>query len=100
MKITDIRTRFMRLPEQTVSGDNLQDLLIVEVLTDAGLTGIGEVHTNPVAARAIINTAGFHTSSRGLKEILLGENPLDIGRLWDRMYALTQSYGRRGLLLN
>ena len=100
MKITDIRTRFLRLPEPSVSGDNLQDLLIVTVHTDSGLTGIGEVHTNPLAARAIIEYSGFHTSSRGIKEILLGENPLEIGRLWDRMYSLTQSYGRRGLLIN
>jgi L-rhamnonate dehydratase len=100
MKITDIRTRLLRLPQPSVSGDNLQDLLIVEVLTDQGTTGIGEVHTNPAAARAIIDYVGYHTSSRGLKEILLGENPLEIGRLWDKMYSLTQSYGRRGLLIN
>jgi len=100
MKITDIRTRFLRLPELEVSGDNLQDLLILTVHTDCDLTGIGEVHTNPLAARAILDYAGFHTSSRGLKEILVGENPLEIGRLWDRMYSLTQSYGRRGLLIN
>jgi L-alanine-DL-glutamate epimerase-like enolase superfamily enzyme len=100
MKITDIRTRFLRLPAPSVSGDNLQDLLIVEVHTDAGLIGIGEVHTNQLAARAIIDAAGFHTSSRGLKEILLGEDPLEIGRLWDKMYRLTQSYGRRGLVIN
>jgi L-alanine-DL-glutamate epimerase-like enolase superfamily enzyme len=100
MKITDIRTRLLRLPEPSVSGDNLQDLLIVEVLTDAGISGIGEVHTNPLAARAIIDYAGYHTSSRGLKEILLGENPREIARLWDKMYSLTQSYGRRGLLIN
>jgi L-rhamnonate dehydratase len=100
MKITDIRTRFLRLPDPAISGDNLQDLLIVEVHTNAGITGIGEVHTNPLAARAIIDSIGFHTSSRGLKEVLLGENPLEIGRLWDKMYSLTQSYGRRGLLIN
>jgi len=100
MKITDVNTRYLRLPAPSVSGDNLQDLLIVEVRTDAGLSGIGEVHTNALAARAIIETAGYHTSSRGLKEILLGEDPRDIGRLWDKMYALTQSYGRRGLLIH
>jgi L-rhamnonate dehydratase len=100
MKITDIRTRLLRLPEPSLSGDNLQDLLIVEVLTDQGITGIGEVHTNPLAARAIIDYSGYHTSSRGLREILVGENPLEIARLWDKMYSLTQSYGRRGLLIN
>jgi L-alanine-DL-glutamate epimerase-like enolase superfamily enzyme len=83
-----------------VSGDNLQDLLIVEVLTDEGITGLGEVHTNPDAARAIIDGSGYHTSSRGLREILVGEDPGEIGRLWDRMYALTQSYGRRGLAVH
>ena len=64
------------------------------------ITGLGEVHTNPLAARAVIESAGFHSSSRGLKEVIVGENPLEIEHLWDRMYALTQSYGRRGLAIN
>jgi len=100
MKITDVRTRYLKLPAVSVCGDNLQDLLIVEVVTDSGLIGIGEVHTNPLAARVIIEGAGYHTSSRGLREVILGENPLEIGRLWDRMYSLTQSYGRRGLTIH
>jgi L-rhamnonate dehydratase len=100
MKIVDVKTRYLRLPVVSLNGDNLQDLLIVEVHTDAGIVGIGEVHTNPLAARAIIDAIGYHTSSRGIKEVLLGENPLEIGRLWDKMYSLTQSYGRRGLLIN
>jgi L-rhamnonate dehydratase len=100
MKITDVATRLLRLPAPSVSGDNLQDLLVIQVHTDAGITGIGEVHSCPQAARAVIEAAGYHTSSRGLAEILVGEDPLEIGRLWDRMYSLTQSYGRRGLVIH
>jgi L-alanine-DL-glutamate epimerase-like enolase superfamily enzyme len=61
MKITDIKTVYLRLPHTEVSGDNLQDLLIVYVHTDAGITGIGEVHTNPLGARAIIESPGYQT---------------------------------------
>jgi L-rhamnonate dehydratase len=100
MKITEISTRLLRLPAPTVSGDNLQDLLVIEVHTDAGITGIGEVHTCPQAAAAVIGARGYHTTSRGLAEILTGQDPLQIGRLWDRMYGLTQSYGRRGLVIH
>lgn len=100
MKIADVRTRYLKLPSTSVSGDNLQDILIVEVQSDSGLIGLGEVHTNPLAAKAIIECSGYHTSSRGLRELLVGENASDISRLWDKMYAFTQSYGRRGLAIH
>src|SRR5690606_13643181 len=36
----------------------------------------------------------------GLKEILLGQNPLDIEVLWDKMYAQTAVFGRRGVVVH
>ncbi|MEX2643303.1 MAG: mandelate racemase/muconate lactonizing enzyme family protein [Acetobacterales bacterium] len=97
MRITDIESFILRLPDVQLIGDALQDILIVRVHTDEGLTGIGEVHTNPYAAKAIIDTPSSHISAQGLKGLLVGEDPRDINRLWDRMYHFSQTYGRRGL---
>ena len=100
MKITDIETIVLRLPEVKAIGDGCQSILLVRVRTDEGITGIGEVHTNPTVSKAIIEAPVCHVASRGLKEVLLGENPLEIGRLWDKMYAATQTYGRRGAVMH
>jgi hypothetical protein len=33
----------------------------------------------------------------GIRDLLLGENPLDVERLWDKVYEGTIYHGRRGL---
>jgi L-alanine-DL-glutamate epimerase-like enolase superfamily enzyme len=35
-----------------------------------------------------------------LTSILLGEDPLDVGRLWEKMYYQTNRYGRRGAAIH
>jgi L-rhamnonate dehydratase len=100
MRITDVESFILRLPEVRLIGDALQDILIVRVHTDEGITGIGEVHTLPAAAKAIIDAPSAHISAQGLKDLLIGEDPRDIARLWDRMYHFSQTYGRRGLAIH
>lgn len=100
MKIIDVETTLIRLPDVKPIGDGTQDCLIVQVHTDEGITGIGEVNTAPSVARAIIEAPISQLSSRGLKEILLHQNPLDIQVLWDKMYAQTAVYGRRGVVIH
>ena len=55
MKIRDIETIILRLPEVLPNGDGLQDVLIIRVHTDAGIVGLGEVHTSPLVAKTIID---------------------------------------------
>ncbi|MFQ6075490.1 MAG: mandelate racemase/muconate lactonizing enzyme family protein [Candidatus Bathyarchaeia archaeon] len=64
--------------------------VLVRVETDEGITGIGE--TYPVGAVPVVSTI----ISRGLKPLLVGEDPLQIGRLWEKMYRGTRGYGRKG----
>ncbi|MEA2780650.1 MAG: L-rhamnonate dehydratase [Rhodospirillaceae bacterium] len=100
MKITDIETIVLRLPEVRPIGDGCQSVLLIRVHTDEGITGIGEAHSNPAVSKAIIDAPLCSIASRGLRELLIGENPLDIGRLWDKMYTATQIYGRRGAVMH
>ena len=90
----------LRLPEVKPIGDGCQSILLIRIRTDEGITGIGEVHTNPTVTKAIIDAPLCSVASRGLREILIGENPLDIGRLWDKMYHATAIYGRRGAVMH
>ena len=100
MRITDISTVVLRLPEVRAIGDGTQDVLLVLVHTDAGITGIGEVHTAPTVAEAIVHAPISHVRSRGLASVLLGEDPLDIDACWQRMYEATEVYGRRGVAIH
>jgi L-rhamnonate dehydratase len=97
MKITDIETIVLRQPEVHSIGDGTQDCLIIKVHTDEGITGLGEVHTSPTVARAVIEAPLSHSASMGLKEVVLGEDPFDTEELWQKMYKKTSVYGRRGI---
>ena len=100
MKITDVETILLRLPQVREIGDGCQTICVIRVLTDEGIVGIGEAHTNPLAAQAIIDSPMYSVSAQGLKHVLIGEDPRDINRLWDKMYRASQTYGRRGLLMH
>jgi len=101
MKITDIKSTILRLPEVRAIADAVQDLLLIRVHTDVeNIAGIGEVDTNPFVAKAIIEAPLSQLTSRGLKDLLIGEDPLRINYLWDKMYQFTSSFGRRGILIH
>jgi len=98
VKITDVICHVLLVPEvHAEDTDSAQDDAVVEIHTDEGLVGIGETDTNPWAVRALIESPSTHTMGMGLKEILVGADPLDTEALWDRMYTGTMHYGRRGL---
>jgi len=99
MKITDIETFYLRLPNVEARTDSSQDTLLIKVSTDAGIVGWGEVDSSPSVVQAIIDAPYSHTMVSGLKRLLIGENPIETGRLWDKMYDATIFYGRTGAVL-
>ncbi|MEQ8966733.1 MAG: mandelate racemase/muconate lactonizing enzyme family protein [Azospirillaceae bacterium] len=99
MKITDIEAFYLRLPEIQARTDSSQDALIVKVSTDAGITGWGEVDGCPWVTKAVIEAPMSHTRVTGLREVLIGESPLEIERLWRKMYEATLYYGREGAVI-
>lgn len=70
--------------------------LIVEIITDEGLSGWGECLCHglqpPQIAAAFIEHA--------FKPRLLGRNPFDVEVLWEEMYNLTRPYGQGGSAVN
>jgi len=77
-----------------------QDALVVRVLTDAGITGLGEVDSSPMAAKGAIEGPYSHTITSGLRELLLGEDPFETGYLWHKMYRQNIYSGRRGIAIH
>lgn len=100
MRITRVEPIHLRLPEVTVACDGTQDTLIIRVHTDAGIVGIGEVDSCPSVIRAVVEAPRSHQICTGLAELLVGEDPRDIQRLWEKMYAGTIYYGRFGPVIH
>jgi L-rhamnonate dehydratase len=80
--------------------DGSQDDLVVLVHTDEGITGIGEVDSAPEAVRAVIDAPGSHAIAGSLKSLLVGEDPTEVERLWQKMYRGLIYVGRRGIALH
>ncbi|MFY8106297.1 MAG: mandelate racemase/muconate lactonizing enzyme family protein [Elstera sp.] len=98
MRITDIKTYLMQAgaPATTAwSGSGKSALatgrnwLFVRVETDEGLTGIGEGSGWPRVVQ---------TAVQDLKTLLIGENPFDIERLWQKMYVGMMGHGDTGVV--
>ena len=100
MKITEVETIWIGLPEIKLIADSTQQSLIVRIRTDEGIEGIGEAHTAPYVVKAIIETDSTGIVSQGIRSLLIGENPLDIERLWHKMYYFTSRHGRRGAVIH
>lgn len=97
MKISDIEVIILRQKEAIQDiGDSTQDAVIIKVLTDEGITGIGEVASSPYVIEAIVNAPASKYLCYGLKEICLGKDPLAIERIWQEMYEQSSWYGLRG----
>lgn len=112
MKITNVRARVFEwkghtVPPQPHFCSNAMDLLwdkgdsmgtfrfhgwtVVEVETDDGLVGIGNVALAPRIAKAIID--------QYLTPLVLGHDPFDYEYLWQRMYRSTHAWGRKGVAM-
>ena len=101
MKITDVEAVVLRQPAvDDAIADGSQDDLVILVHTDEGVTGIGEVDSAPEAVRALVNAPGSHAIAAGLRELLIGEDPLEVERLWQKMYRGLIYVGRRGIALH
>ena len=86
MKITEIETIALTDPGKA-------DETLVRVHTDEGITGIGQAESPSLVIDAIIRTDG------GLQGLLHGEDPLQVERLWQKMYSATGLFGRRGVTI-
>jgi L-alanine-DL-glutamate epimerase-like enolase superfamily enzyme len=82
VKITKVETIYLRLPQVKELCDSGQDALLVRVETDAGITGIGEVDSNPMAVKGAIDGPFSHTTACGLAQLVIGEDPFETEKIW------------------
>ena len=76
MKIEQITCQILRSGAVTNKTASCQDSVLVRIKTDTGLEGIGEADSSPEVVKAVIDAPYSHNVACGLRELLVGENPL------------------------
>src|SRR4051794_21017188 len=99
MKIDKIVCQVLRVQSVEKKTASSQDVVLVRVRTNSGLEGIGEADASPEVVKAIVDAPFSHNIASGLRGILLGENPLETERLWQKMYRRTQYFGRSSVTI-
>jgi L-rhamnonate dehydratase len=101
IEIVDVEAIALALPDfDTARTDSSRDALIVKLTTNVGVIGYGEVDSLPTVVKAIIESPSSHTIARGLREVLIGRDPLDVEALWHDMYEATLYVGRAGVMIH
>lgn len=99
MKITEIICQLLRIPCVETKTASSQDAVLVRVRTDDGLEGIGEADSQPEVVKAIIDAPYSHNIACGLRQLLIGENPLETERIWQKMHRRTMYFGRSSVTI-
>jgi L-alanine-DL-glutamate epimerase-like enolase superfamily enzyme len=70
---------------------------LLKVITDDGLIGWSDIETQPqVGAAYLDHPSGGVVGFESLRSALLGEDPLERERLWQKMYRYQAYFGRQG----
>ena len=109
MKITDVEVLVLKSPGLYRSPEADEEAIgptymgLMKVSTDAGLTGWSAMETSATVAKAAVEAPQWSEPGmecfEGLRALLVGENPLEIERLWYKMYRGSIYYGRRGVAI-
>jgi L-alanine-DL-glutamate epimerase-like enolase superfamily enzyme len=102
MKITEVEVIPLLVPDAKL----IRSACVIRVHTDEGIEGIGEVDAPSLVVQAIIKTKEFQRSASeplggayGLETSIVGEDPTQVERLWQKMYQDTFLYGRGGAVM-
>src|SRR5437773_7940738 len=87
-------------PTDSEEASGVKHCLLLKVSTDEGLVGWSDVETAPHVAAAVVNAPASGVGMfEGLRSLVVGEDPFEIERLWDKIYRGTIYYGRRGVAM-
>ncbi len=99
MKITHVICQVLRVGSVAAKTASCQDAVLVRIRADDGTEGIGEADSSPEVVKAIVDAPFSHNIACGLRELLIGENPLETERLWHKMLAGTVYFGRTSVTI-
>lgn len=109
MKVTNVEVLVLKSPGLYRNTESAEEppgptyMGLVKVSTDAGITGYSDMETAASVAKAAVEaprwSEGDIRAFDGLASLVIGENPLEVERLWYRMYRGSIYYGRRGVAM-
>jgi L-rhamnonate dehydratase len=84
-------------PAQAAEAHGVRFVSLVKVSTDEGICGWSDVETQPHVGKAIVDApSGGQVGFESIRAALVGENPLERERLWQKMVRYLAYYGRQG----
>jgi L-alanine-DL-glutamate epimerase-like enolase superfamily enzyme len=97
MKITGVDVKLYRIPAERVRVDSIQafeamEMPFVEVTADEGVSGLGFTYTIGRGGRSV---KAFIEND--LVPLVLGEDPLNVERIWQKCWWGTHWVGRAGI---
>jgi len=85
-------------PSVAVEAHGVRFVSLLKISTDGGVTGWSDVETQPHVGKAIVDApSGGQIGFESLRNALMGEDPLEHERLWQKMYRYLGYYGRQGV---
>ena len=106
MKITDVEAIILESPYAYSAPDGSEEAhgvghcLLIKVTTDEGIVGWSDVETAPHVGAAAVEAPVSGTGMfEGLRSLVVGEDPFDVERLWNKVYRGSVYYGRRGVAI-
>ena len=94
MKITTLETYLLSAPLPQVVRTSTHAItrvseVVVKLTTDAGLVGIGEAHGPFLFQAGPDGLRGVNDILRALTPLVVGQDPFDVERIWQEVFALT-----------
>lgn len=103
MKITDVEAIVLDTgqdyanPVAAGEAHGVRFVSLLKITTDEGLTGWSDIETQPHVGKAIVDApSGGAFGFESLRAALIGEDPLERERLWQKCDRALAYYGRRG----
>jgi L-alanine-DL-glutamate epimerase-like enolase superfamily enzyme len=103
MKITEVEAMVLDTgkdyPDPMEAGEahGVRFISLIKISTDEGITGWSDIETQPHVGKAIVDApSGGAIGFESLRQALIGEDPLEHERLWQKMYRYLAYYGRHG----
>ena len=107
MKITSIELSILESPYEYGISEHAEEsrgpkyAIVVRVGTDEGIVGYADCDSHPHIVKAMIDAPSYLPGfCEGLKYAVIGQNPFEYEKLWERMYQSSFYHGRRGAAIH
>src|SRR5690606_36648598 len=103
MKIVDVEAMVLDTgknysdPSQAAEAHGVRFVSLIKITTDEGIVGWSDIETQPHVGKQIVEApSGGIIGFESLRAALIGEDPLEHERLWQKMTRYLAYYGRQG----